>query len=96
MRPWQALRLPQHAHVKTNQDVDWQIGANFSRIVGGLKEAHDLLSDPVEQGQDYLLVFRVYFLKKRMIKIFSELGILIFVITLILTCWYFWCSRYTS
>ena len=59
MRPWQALGIPQHAHVETNQGVDWQIGTNCSRIVGSLKEARDLLSDPIKQGQDHLLVFRV-------------------------------------
>ena len=30
-----------------------QIRANLSRIVGGLKETRDLLSDPVDQGQDH-------------------------------------------
>lgn len=56
---WQALCLPQHTQVETHQDGDWQIGADRSCLVGGLKEIRDLLSDPVEQGQDHLLMFRV-------------------------------------
>ena len=59
MRPWQALRLSQHAHVETYQDVDRQIRAYLPRVLRVLKQVGDLPSDPVEQRQDHLLVFWV-------------------------------------
>src|SRR5438067_7314730 len=59
MWPLETLRLPQHPHVEADQHIDRNIRSNLSGISRRLKDAHDLLLDPVSQGQNDPLVFRV-------------------------------------
>src|SRR5438034_2423472 len=59
MWPLETLRLPQHPHVETDQHIDRNIRSNLSSISCRLKDAHDLLLDPVSQRQNDPLIFRI-------------------------------------